>query len=111
MFHQSNKSRSQAEKAFNINLALDSVKTIAAMGYHMALDKPPIRIRPMRLPNTFTQRNGYKPSPMDVRELELNDAMLKLVDELACNTHNVWAREKISRGWTYGVNEDPVLKR
>ena len=100
-----------AEKAYNVNLALDSIKTIHAMGYHMNLDKPPIRIRPMRLPNSFAQANGYKPAPMDVRELELNEAMLRLVEELACNTHKVWAREKISRGWTYGVNEDFELKR
>lgn len=78
------------------------------MGYHMNFDKPPIRIRPMRLPNSFAQGNGYKPAPLDVRELELDEAMLRLVDELACNTHNVWAREKISRGWTYGVSEQIV---
>ena len=28
------------------------------------------------------------------------------MDKLAENTHNVWARERISQGWTYGLNED-----
>jgi hypothetical protein len=37
--------------------------------------------------------------------------MEELVDRLAENTHNVWARERISQGWTYGLNEDSEKKR
>lgn len=49
--------------------------------------------------------NGYKPAPLDTREIQMEDKMMELVEHLAKNTHNVWAKEKISRGWTYGVNE------
>lgn len=38
--------------------------------------------------------------------MELSSKMEELVDKLAENTHNVWARERISQGWTYGLNED-----
>lgn len=31
--------------------------------------------------------------------------MDELVDQLAENTHNLWARERIQQGWTYGLNE------
>jgi hypothetical protein len=31
--------------------------------------------------------------------------MEQLVEQLAENTHNVWAKEKIKSGWTYGVVE------
>ena len=38
-----------------------------ALGYHVTLDKPPSRIRNMRLSNdAFLQGNGYKPSPLDL---------------------------------------------
>ena len=37
--------------------------------------------------------------------------MEELVDRLAENTHNVWARERISQNWTYGLNEDSDRKR
>lgn len=60
---------------------------------------------------SYTMGNGYKPAPLDTREIELGEKMMELVDLLAKNTHNVWAREKINRGWTYGVNEDPIHKR
>lgn len=35
----------------------------------------------------------------------------ELVEQLAENTHNIWAKERIQQGWTYGLNEDMDLKR
>ena len=37
--------------------------------------------------------------------------MEELVDLLAENTHNVWAKERISQNWTYGFNEDSDRRR
>ncbi|CAH1792824.1 unnamed protein product, partial [Owenia fusiformis] len=37
--------------------------------------------------------------------------MDELVDCLAENTHNVWARDRIKQGWTYGVIEDQYTRR
>lgn len=66
----------------------------------------------MRLPNEpFLQSNGYKPAPLDLSAIDLSIKMEELVDKLAENTHNVWARERISQGWTYGLNEDTEKKR
>lgn len=55
--------------------------------------------------------NGYKPAPLDTREIELDDKMSVLIEHLAKNTHNVWAKEKINRGWTYGINEVNLMPR
>jgi hypothetical protein len=49
--------------------------------------------------------NGYKPAPLDTRDIELDEKMDELAEVLAKNTHNIWAKEKIARGWTYGINE------
>ena len=66
----------------------------------------------MRLPNDpYLQPNGYKPAPLDLSAIELTSKMEELVDRLAENTHNVWARERISQGWTYGLNEDSEKRR
>ena len=67
----------------------------------------------VRLPNEpyLQQSNGYKPAPLDLSAIELTPKMEELVDRLAENTHNVWARERISQGWTYGLNEDSEKKR
>lgn len=51
------------------------------------------------------QSNGYKPAPLDLSAVTLTPKMDELVEQLAENTHNLWARERIQQGWTYGLNE------
>lgn len=76
------------------------------MGYHITMDKPPSRIKTLRLPNDpFCQSNGYKPAPLDLANVTLSSKLEELVDQLAENTHNVWAKDRIAQGWTYGLNE------
>ncbi|KAK5965079.1 hypothetical protein GCK32_008746 [Trichostrongylus colubriformis] len=101
------------EKQYNINLSLDTMKTIEALGYHLITDSPPTRLRPVRLAQNFQQSNGYKPQPLDTREIVLPEEMNPLIEALARNTHNVWAKEKIKRGWTFGLSEfvDATQKR
>lgn len=48
--------------------------------------------------------SGYKPSPLDLSHVKLSQQMEKLVEQLANNAHNVWARERVKQGWTYGLN-------
>lgn len=70
------------------------------------MDKPPSRIKTVRLPNDpFAQSNGYKPAPLDLTSITLSSKLEELIDHLAENTHNVWAKERILQGWTYGLNE------
>ncbi|VDN03294.1 unnamed protein product [Thelazia callipaeda] len=95
----------QNEKIYNINLAINTMKTISALRYHMISDDPPVRLRPIRLPQNYQQSNGFKPQPLDSRDISLGENMYPLIDALAKNTHNVWAKEKIRRGWTFGLNE------
>jgi len=102
----------QAEKRYNVQLALQTLRTIIALGYNISMDKPPARIRAVRLPNDpFLQSNGYKPAPLDLSAIELTQKMEELVDLLSENTHNLWAKERISQDWTYGLNEDSECKR
>ncbi|XP_037033206.1 ryanodine receptor isoform X4 [Bradysia coprophila] len=96
-----------AEKRYDSQLAVQTLKTIIALGYYITMDKPPARIRPIRLPNEpFMQANGYKPAPLDLSAVSLTPKLEDLVDQLAENTHNLWAKERIQQGWTYGLNED-----
>uniref|UniRef100_A0A182IRU9 Uncharacterized protein n=1 Tax=Anopheles atroparvus TaxID=41427 RepID=A0A182IRU9_ANOAO len=96
-----------AEKRYDCQLAVQTLKTILSLGYYISVDKPPARIRPIRLPNDpYMQGNGYKPAPLDLSAAVLTPKMEELVDQLAENTHNLWAKERIQQGWTYGLNED-----
>lgn len=49
--------------------------------------------------------NGYKPTPLDLAEIKLTPGQELLVDKLAENAHNVWAKDRIKQGWTYGIQQ------
>uniref|UniRef100_A0A6P7G955 Ryanodine receptor-like n=1 Tax=Diabrotica virgifera virgifera TaxID=50390 RepID=A0A6P7G955_DIAVI len=101
-----------AERKYDTQLAVQTLKTIIALGYYITMDKPPSRIKTIRLPNEpFLQANGYKPAPLDLSAITLTAKLEELVDQLAENTHNLWAKERIQNGWTYGLNEDPDMFR
>lgn len=63
------------------------------------------RLKLIKLSNAFLQINGYKPQPLDLNSVVLSPKLEELVEKLAQNTHNVWAKERIKNGWTYGVIE------
>lgn len=45
---------------------------------------------------------NYVPDPIDTSNVHLDDEILALSEFLAKNTHDIWAKERISQGWTYG---------
>lgn len=49
--------------------------------------------------------NGYKPAPLDLSDVKLLPPQEILVDKLAENAHNVWAKDRIRQGWTYGIQQ------
>lgn len=55
--------------------------------------------------------NGYKPAPLDLSEVKLLPSQEILVDKLAENAHNVWAKERIKQGWTYGIQQVKIILR
>jgi len=54
---------------------------------------------------SFTQSTGYRPAPLDLSGIALSEKCQELVEQLAENTHNVWSKERIKQGWTYGLTE------
>ena len=83
------------------------------MGYkvHMESRQDQKRLKLVKLPQIFMQINGYKPQPLDLNNVTLTTQLEDLVELLAENTHNVWAKERIKNGWTYGVLENALQKR
>lgn len=54
---------------------------------------------------SYVMSNGYKPSPLQLSEVKLTPGQEVLVDKLAENAHNVWAKDRIKQGWTYGIQQ------
>jgi RyR domain len=52
----------------------------------------------------------YDPQPIDTSHIELPTAIRDLIEHLAENTHDVWARQRMSEGWTYGPKRDDAQK-
>lgn len=54
--------------------------------------------------------NNYVPSPVDVTGVNLPEELLLLVDQLSKNVHEVWAKNRMEQGWTYGDQRDDKKK-
>ncbi len=52
----------------------------------------------------------YTPKNLDTLRIELPDFLTELVEQLAENNHDHWARKRIEEGWTYGPRRDDERK-
>lgn len=52
----------------------------------------------------------YIPNPMNTSDVMLPEELLPLVEEMAKNVHEVWARNRMAEGWTYGPVRDDAKK-
>ena len=52
----------------------------------------------------------YTPTPISTEEVTLPPELGALVEQLAENNHDHWARQRIEAGWTYGQQRDDARK-
>jgi hypothetical protein len=52
----------------------------------------------------------YKPKPIDTSSVKLPRGLRKITEALAQNNHDLWAKQRVSEGWTYGPNRDDRKK-
>ena len=55
-------------------------------------------------------RAPLRPAPIDTTGVELPPELTRLAEQLARNAHDVWARERMADGWTYGPARDDERK-
>ncbi len=48
----------------------------------------------------------YKPKPIDTSDIILDREIMKLSEQLAKNTHEVWAAGRVADGWVWGEKRD-----
>ena len=53
----------------------------------------------------------YTPRPIDTSDIAVPEELKQLGEYLARNIHDVWARQRIREGWTYGETRDNALKK
>ena len=52
----------------------------------------------------------YIPSPTDTTDIVLSEDILALCEKMAENTHEVWAKNRIEQGWSYGPERNDERK-
>lgn len=53
---------------------------------------------------------AYRPCPEDLSGVVLPESLAQLVEALAENVHDTWAKGRLDEGWTYGSVRDDVKK-
>ncbi|XP_071057732.1 ryanodine receptor 3-like [Pseudochaenichthys georgianus] len=103
----------ETEKNYNLQMSTETLKTLLALGCRVVQVNPNAEssLKKIKLPKNFMMSNGYKPSPLDLSDIKLTPGQELLVDKLAENAHNVWAKDRIKQGWTYGIQQDLKSKR
>lgn len=53
----------------------------------------------------------YIPNPVDTSNIVLPEELNPLVEKMAENVHEEWAKTRIEQGWTYGEKRDDANKK
>ena len=53
----------------------------------------------------------YTPQPIEIDDVRLPAELDELTERLAKNVHEVWAKNRIDDGWTYGAERNDETKQ
>jgi len=53
----------------------------------------------------------YVPQPIDTTRITLPESLDQLVEHLAEHYHDIWAKQRIADGWTWGPKRDDGAKQ
>ncbi|XP_053366812.1 ryanodine receptor 2 [Clarias gariepinus] len=100
----------EQERSYNLQMSLETLKTLLALGCHVGVadERALEKVKHLKLSAKYELSSGYKPAPMDLSHIKLASTQEAMVDRLAENAHNVWARDRIRQGWTYGIQQVSV---
>ncbi|XP_036440578.1 ryanodine receptor 1-like isoform X1 [Colossoma macropomum] len=103
----------EPERNYNLQMSGETLKTLLALGCHVGMgdEKAEENLKKIKLPKTYVMTSGYKPAPLDLSHVKLTPNQNQLVEKLAENGHNVWARDRVKQGWTYSIVQDIMNKR
>ncbi|XP_046876649.1 ryanodine receptor 1 isoform X4 [Hypomesus transpacificus] len=103
----------EPEKNYNLAMSGETLKTLLALGCHVGMgdEKAEENLKRIKLPKTYVMSSSYKPAPLDLSHVKLTPNQNTLVERLAENGHNVWARDRVRQGWTYSIVQDIMNKR
>ena len=54
---------------------------------------------------------SYIPHPLDTSDVTLPESLAPLIEALAENVHDTWAKGRMDAGWTYGPVRDDAKRQ
>ena len=57
-----------------------------------------------------SQKEKFSPAPINNSSIELSPELQSLIEMLARNNHDLWAKRRTDEGWRYGPKRDDVKK-
>jgi hypothetical protein len=54
--------------------------------------------------------NGYIPHPIDTSDIQLPEELIELAETISKNVHEVWSKNRMDEGWTYGPDRNDEKK-
>jgi hypothetical protein len=55
--------------------------------------------------------SDYYPEPIDTSKVNLPEGIDEIIEIIAKNTHDTWAKQRIKEGWKYGPVRDDARKQ
>jgi len=52
----------------------------------------------------------YQPQPINTDHVQLPESLHDLIEEIAEQVHDTWAKGRMDQGWTYGESRDDQKK-
>lgn len=56
------------------------------------------------------KKTSYMPEPVNLNDVELPVSLKDLIEQIAENVHDVWAKSRIDEGWTWGNERNDEKK-
>jgi hypothetical protein len=54
---------------------------------------------------------SYEPKPIDTSHVSLPESIRPLVEQLSEHNHDIWARQRMADGWTWGDSRNDPAKK
>ena len=56
------------------------------------------------------EKKQYRPEPVDTSDVVVPQELMELVEHMAKNVHEVWSKNRMDQGWTWGEQRDDGLR-
>ena len=73
-------------------------------------DKMSMKKTNMKKTNKKDTELVYRPEPVDTSDVIVPEELMGLVEEMSRNVHEVWAKNRMDQGWSWGPQRDDELK-